>query len=170
MQLIENSPLHPHRSRVCYIFLFLGPTLTSFPFIYEMKGICSSQGQCLHMQISSQLPPVCSSLAEVSCILSFPLCWIISCHCTNCPANPCFLQRTLWALHNIFYFFNSNTSGMLSVFTHSTSSPPFLSLWLFSIWLLSFQLKTAPAWLLPGCLELSSVINRFLFILLWISA
>ena len=46
--------------------------------------------------------------------------------------------------------------GEISIFTHSTSSPPFLFSSLLHLTAVLTQLKTPPTWLLPGCLGASS--------------
>lgn len=68
----------------------------------------------------------------------FPSCWIISVTVQTALLTLLLTKNSLWALHNIFIFFNSNTSGGCYLYSPSHISTLHFSLWLFSIWLLSF--------------------------------
>lgn len=97
-------------------------------------------------------------------------------HCTNFPGNlasykELSVSSTSPPNFNIFYLLSQqHFCDELSIFTHSTSSPPLLFVTLLNLTAVLTLLKAALTWLLPGCLWASLVITLFLFILLDISA
>ena len=170
-QLIQHAPL---LATITEFTSFPEPPFPSFPFITGMKGLCSCQWQCLHMQSSSQ-PSYYSSLG---CFLHpefLPLCWICI---TVWTALVTFHLRknSPWTLYNpptttFSTPFYSSTFGVRYLYSPTPHPHLPFSFHLFLIWLLSSHSSKG---LQPDssqdALGLILVITWFLFILRDLSA
>ena len=169
-KILPSSP--PYQSSR----LSVGPPSLPSPLSLGWRTSLAANGS-LHVQSPSQ-PSHHSSLGWVFPDLEFlPLCWITPITVWT-PLVYSILERTLHGLyitlqlqhHFWLHCLRQHFGDDMSIFTHSTSSPPFLFSSTLNLTAVLTQLKMAPAWLLPGCSGAESSDHLILISLLDLSA
>ena len=172
----NSDKILPPLTTISELTSLRGPTLLSFPFITGMKDLSCCQWQSPRAVSITALSPLQFRLSVswswVSpSLLDHPITvWMALVYSI--------LERTLHGLyitlqlqHHFWLRCLRQHFGVdMSIFTHSTSSPPFLFSSTLNLTAVLTQLKMAPAWLLPGCSGAESSDHLILISLLDLSA